>query len=133
MYPPPPTISQEKLVSVVLKLKEAYLAWQIALPHIAKARRQTIGTRIDGALLDTLEYAFRAEYLSGTRKIEALEVSIARLDVAKFFLLVGWESGAITNAQHLHVSGILIDASRMLIGWRSYLEKKTPAEESRRK
>lgn len=118
---------------VVLKLKEAYLAWQMALPHVAKARRQTIAARIDTALLDTLEYAFRAEYLSGPQKIKALEVSIARLDIAKFFLLVGWESDAITNAQHMHIAKLLVDASKMLIGWRAYLEKKTPANEGGRK
>lgn len=105
----------------------------MTLPHVAKARRQTIAARIDTALLDTLEYAFRAEYLSGQKKIDAIEVSIARLDVAKFFLLVGWESNAITNSQHLRITELLIDASKMLVGWRSYLEKKTPANESGRK
>lgn len=129
---PPRTISQDKFVPVVLKLKEAYLAWQTALPHVAKARRQTIAARIDGALLDTLEYAFRAEYLSGQRKIDALEVSIARLDVAKFFLLVGWESNAITNAQHFRIAELLVDASKMLVGWRAYLEKKTPVDGGRK-
>lgn len=131
--PPPRPISQEKFVPVVLKLKEAYLAWQAALPHVAKARRQTIAVRIDTALLDTLEYAFRAEYLSGQQKIDAIGVSITRLDAAKFFLLVGWESDAITNAQHMRIAGLLIDASKMLVGWRAYLEKKTPADWSRRK
>jgi hypothetical protein len=120
-------------VAVVLKLKETYLAWQMALPHVAKARRQTIAARIDGALLDTLEYAFRAEYLSGLLKIKAIEVSIERLDVAKFFLLVGWESDAITNDQHLRITGLLIEASKMLVGWKAYLEKKTPADEGGRK
>ena len=130
---PPPTIPQEKLVPVVLKLKEAYLAWQVALPHVAKTRRQTIAARIDTSLLDTLEYAFLSGFLSGQRKIDALEISIARLDVAKFFLLVGWESSAITNSQHLHITKLLIDASKMLVGWRSYLEKKTPADDGGRK
>src|SRR3989344_9526390 len=103
--PPPPTIQQEKLVPVVLKLKEAYLAWQVALPHVAKARRQTIAARIDGALLDALESSFSAAYLPPTRKIVALETAVARLDTAKFLLLVGWECGAITNAQHLRIAG----------------------------
>lgn len=111
----------------MLKLKDAYLVWQAALPHVAKARRQTIGTRIDLALLDTLEYAFRAGYLSGERKLAALEAAIARLDSAKFFLLVGWESGALTDAQHIHIGALLVDASKMLVGWRVYVEKKTPA------
>lgn len=129
----PPTVSQAKLVPVVLKLKETYLAWQAALPHVAKARRQTIAARIDQTLLDTLEYAFRAEYLSGQKKTDALEASIARLDTAKFFLLVGWESDALTNAQYMRITGLLVDASKMLVGWRAYLEKKTPADGSGRK
>ncbi len=97
----------------------------MALPHVAKTRRQTIAARIDSALLDTLEYAFQAEYLSGQPKIKAIDISIARLDIAKFFLLVGWESNAITNAQHMRIAGLLIDASKMLVGWRSYLEKNS--------
>ena len=130
--PPPRTIPQENLVPVVTKLKEAYLAWQAALPHVAKARRQTIGARIDDAILDALESAFSASYLPVTQKIAALNSSIARLDVAKFLLLVGWECNAITNAQHVRISGLLIDASKMLVGWRSYLEKKTPAGSERK-
>jgi len=120
-------------VGVVAKLKEAYLSWQAALPHVAKARRQTIVARIDSLLLDTLEYAFRAAYLSGEKKIRMLEAAITRLDAAKFFLLIGWECDAITNAQHVHISGLLIDASKMLVGWKIYLEKKTSAVDSGRK
>lgn len=127
-----PKNSQEKLVPVVLKLKEAYLAWQMALPHVAKAKRQTIAVRIDTALLDTLEYAFRAEYASGGRKFEALESSIEKLDAAKFFLLVGWESDAITNSQYLRIAGLLVDASKMLVGWKVYVEKKTPVCDGRK-
>lgn len=127
------TIPQEKFVPVVLILKEVYLAWQAALPHVAKARRQTIAARIDSTLLDTLEYAFRAEYLSGSQKIATLDTSIARLDTAKFLLLVGWEGNAITNAQYMRITSLLVEASKMLVGWRLYLEKKTPAGEGGRK
>ncbi len=117
---------------MVLKLKEAYLAWQQALPHVAKTKRQTVGARIDAALLDTLEHAFRAGYASGTRKFDALEYSIEKLDAAKFFLLVGWESDALTNAQYMRIAGLLVDASKMLVGWKAYAEKKTPAAGGRK-
>lgn len=123
---PRTVLQQEKLVPVVSKLKEAYLAWQAALPHVAKARRQTIAARIDTALLDALESAFSASYLPLVRKVSALDISIARLDVAKFLLVIGWECDAITNAQHAQIAGLLVDASKMLVGWRNYLEKKTP-------
>lgn len=99
---------------------------------MAKARRQTIGGRIDNALLDTLESTFSASYLSPARKTVALETAITRLDAAKFLLLVGWECGAITNAQHMHIVGLLADASKMLVGWKLYLEKKTSAESGRK-
>lgn len=113
---------------VVSKLKEAYLAWQAALPHVAKTHRQTVAARIDAALLDALESAFSASYLPPVQKLSALTRSITRLDVAKFLLLVGWEARAITNAQHLQIAKLLVEASKMLMGWKSYLEKKTPGE-----
>ncbi len=116
----------------MLKLKEAYLAWQAALPHVAKTRRQTVGARIDAALLDTLESAFSAAYLPPIQKLAALDASIMRLDIAKFLLMVGWEGNAITSAQHFQISNLLVDASKMLVGWRSYVEKKTPAISGRK-
>ena len=132
--PTPRTILlQEKLIPVVSKLKEAYLAWQAALPHVAKAKRQTIAARIDGALLDTLESTFSAAYLPPIRKMLALESAVARLDTAKFLLMIGWESGAITNSQYTRITDTLAGASKMLVGWRAYLEKKTPANGSERK
>jgi hypothetical protein len=130
--PTPPTKPQEQLVPVVLKLKEAYLAWQAALPHVAKAKRQTLGVRIDSALLDTLEFAFRAAYLGDAQKVHALTCAIERLDVAKFLILVGWESNAITNGQHLQITTSLVDASKMLVAWKAYVEKKTPAVSGRK-
>ncbi len=128
----PPANEQQPFVPVVLKLKEAYLAWQAALPHVAKAHRQTVGARIDAALLDSLESTFRATYLPPIQKIHALQISIERLDVAKFLLLVGWESNAITNGQQVQISTPLIDASKMLVNWQTYLQKKTPARSERK-
>lgn len=66
-----------------------------------------------------------ASYLPPLQKITALTRAITRLDVAKFLLVVGWEARAITNAQHLRISGLLIDASKMLVGWKAYLEKNS--------
>jgi hypothetical protein len=95
-------------------------------------RRQSVVGRIDTAFLDVLEHSFRAGYLSGAKKLEAVEASLTTLDVAKFFLLVAWESNALTNSQYLNVSGLLVDASKMLVGWRTYLEKKTLAQDERK-
>ncbi len=110
---------------VVSKLKDAYLIWQRFLPHVDKARRQTLAQRIDSELLETLEHSFRAGYVRDERKISALETAIGRLDLAKFFLLIAWEMSMLTDAQYRHISEHLIEASKMLSGWKSYMEKKT--------
>jgi hypothetical protein len=122
---PPRTFLQPKLVPVVSRLKDAYLIWQSFLPHIDKVRRQTLARRIDAELLETLAQSFRAGYLREEHKMLALETAIGRLDLAKFFLLIAWEMAVLTDAQYRHISEHLVEASKMLTGWKSYSEKKT--------
>lgn len=58
--------------------------------------------------------------------MEAVGGAVVRLDLVKFFLLVGWEIGMITDKQYAHISAPLVAASKMLVGWKTYLENKTP-------
>jgi hypothetical protein len=118
---------QQEFVPVVSKLKDAYLIWQSFLPHVDKARRQTIAQRIDAELLETLAYSFRATYLKDARKVAAIETALAHLDLAKFFLIIGWEMKMLTDTQYAQLSEYLAEASKMLVGWKNYIEKKTPA------
>ena len=103
--------------------------WQSFLPHIAKAHRQTIAQKIDTELLETLSSSFRAAYLKDDRKINAIESALTRLDLVKFFLIIGWEMKILTDGQYAQISEHLIEASKMLVGWRDYVQKKTPAGE----
>ena len=109
----------------MLTLKDAYNLWQQLLPHSSKTQRRTLGEKIDGLFLETLEWAFRASYLSGQQKITAIGSAVVRLDLAKFFLLVAWEIGMLTDKQYAHLSAPLVEASKMLFGWKEYEEKKT--------
>jgi len=119
-------------VPVVSKLKDSYLIWQSFLPHVDKARRQTLASRIDAELLETLASSFRAAYLKEMRKIAAVETALAHLDLAKFFLIIGWEMKMLTDAQYARLSVDLVEASKMLVGWKNYIEKKTPVESGRK-
>ena len=102
--------------------------WQQLLPHIAKTQRRTLGEKIDTLFLEALEWTFRASYLGGTPKSTALDTAITKLDLVKFFLLVGWNIKLLTDKQYAQISPPLIDASKMLAGWKTYLEKKTPPQ-----
>ncbi len=84
-------------------------------------------------MLETLACSFRASYIQGERKLLAIETALARLDLAKFFLVIGWEMKMLTDAQHAQLSEYLVEASKMLVGWKQYVEKKTPAESGRKR
>jgi len=111
---------------VVLTLKDAYSLWQKLLPHSSKIQRHTLGEKTDELFLETLEWAFRASYLSGRQKVEAVDSAMVRLDLVKFFLLIAWEIEMLTDKQYAKLSAPLVEASKMLVGWKAYLEKKTP-------
>lgn len=111
---------------MVLKLKDAYGLWQQLLPHSSKIQRHTLGEKINELFLEALEWAFRASYVPWSHKVVAVENAVVRLDLAKFFLLVAWEISMLTDKQYAHISTPLVEASKMLVGWKEYLEKKTP-------
>jgi hypothetical protein len=115
---------------VLERLKEGYKVWQQILPHISKSHRQTIGARIDKLILDILDLAFRATYSNGTRKIELIKESIIKNDLVKFFLAVAWECKIFDDKKYIRISKILVETSKMLFGWKEYLEKKNPSEQN---
>ena len=101
----------------------------VDLPHVDKARCQTLAQRIDVELLETLAWSFRAGYMAQDRKTIAIETAVTRLDLAKFFV-IAWEMKMLTDAQYARISEHLVEASKMLVGWKAYVEKKTPVKQS---
>jgi len=112
---------------VVEKLKDAYKIWQEILPHISKSQRQTIAAKIDEFLLNGLESTFRASYAPTPKRFDFVADAIIKIDSAKFFLLIGWENKIIDDKKYIRLSEKLVEASKMLAGWKAYLEKKTSA------
>jgi len=111
---------------VLEKLKESYKVWQEILPHVSKNHRQTIGTKIDGLLLEILDLTFRATYKSGLVKIELITESVTKNDLVKFFLTVMWECKIIEDKKYIRISKILVETGKMLFGWKEYLQNKNP-------
>lgn len=124
---PPPTISQPKLIPVVLKLKDSYGLWQEYLTHFPKANRFTLGSKIDDIFLHAIEYCFLASYSAHTEKTILLDRCIARVDLLKLLLQLAWEMQALDTKKYTHLSEYLMEVGRMLGGWRKQLQNKTPA------
>jgi len=125
---PPPTISQPKLIPVILKLKNSYGIWQGYLAHFPKASRFTLGSKIDEIFLHSIEYSFLASYSITKEKIILVDRCIARVDLLKLLLQLAWENKALDTKKYVHLSISIGEVGRMLGGWRKQLQNKTPAE-----
>lgn len=102
-----------------------YKLWHEILSNFPKTSRYTLGTKIDSIFLEVTENAFIAGYLFGQEKLPALAKSIAKLDLAKFFLQIAWEIHTLDNKKYIALSEKLDEIGRMLGGWKKGLEKKT--------
>jgi hypothetical protein len=124
ILPPPRSISQPKLIPVVLRLKDAYNLWQEYLVHVPKQNRYTLGSKIDEIFLAAIEYCFLASYANKETKVVHLERCISRIDLLKLFLLLAWEIHALDIKKYTVLSEQLLDVGKMLGGWRKGLETK---------
>ena len=131
--PPPPTISQPKLIPVVLSLKESYGIWQQYLTDFPKSTRFTLGSKIDDVLLAAIEYCFLASYSAGSDKQIFVDRGIARVDLIKLLLQLAWDIKALDDKKYIHLSNQLGKIGQMLGGWRRQIVSKTPAHAGREK
>ena len=130
---PPPTISQPKLIPVVLSLKESYGIWQQYLTDFPKSTRFTLGSKIDDVLLAAIEYCFLASYSAGSDKQIFVDRGIARVDLIKLLLQLAWDIKALDDKKYIHLSNQLGKIGQMLGGWRRQIVSKTPAHAGREK
>lgn len=114
-------------MSVLQKLNQAYKIWQEFLPHFPKTSRYTLGDKIDGLFLETIENIFIASYLPVREKMPSVVKASAKLDLLKFFLQIAWEIKSLDNKKFILFSEKLNEIGRMLGGWQKHLQKETSA------
>ena len=78
-------------------------------------------------LLDTLGLAFQGRYAPLSKRLDLITNAVTKIDSAKFFLIIGWENKVVDDRKYIRLSEKLVEASKMLFGWKAYLEKKTSA------
>ncbi len=115
---------QGKLIPVVIKLKNTYGIWQKHLQHFPKANRYTLGSKVDEAFLNTIEYTFLASYANVKEKLPIIDRSISRLDLIKLLLILAWDTKALDTNKYTELSQNLDEIGKMLGGWRKQVEQK---------
>ena len=120
---PPP----ESQLPIIQHLISAYKAWHEFLPHVPKDFRYSLGTKIDRSLVETAELLFIASYLGKEQKLPYLQKANVRLDIAKFFLQILWDVGALDNQKYILLSEKFDEVGRQLGGWIKGFKSKPPA------
>lgn len=111
-----------------MQAKEAYSEWFNLLNSFPRVTRGTLGVKTEGYFLELLECIFTALYLPPQQKVTRLTMAISKLDGVKFFLQLTWENKCLSDEQFASLSQKLQRIGRMLQGWKTGLEKKTPAK-----
>jgi hypothetical protein len=115
---------------ILQRLVETYKLWHQYLPNLPKAARYSLGEKIDGLFIQTVEAIVTATYLGREEKQPYILRAITKLDILKFFLKVAWEMKALDNKKYLAISEQLNEIGRMLGGWNKQLQ--TSAQPTRR-
>lgn len=112
---------------ILQKVSDAYKLWHGILPHTTRLSRYTLGVKIDGLFLDTVELIVMASYASREHKQAFVLRANGKLDLLKFFLQLAWELKVIDNKKYVAISSPLVEVGKMLGGWRRQLATEAPA------
>jgi len=112
----------------LVRAKESYRVWHGYLDNLKRVERYTIGVKIDDLFCSLLELIYQGCFAYDKfEKLSLVSKAIAKCDVLRFFLQIGWEQKVIDNKQYGNVILLLEEVGRMLGGWKRNLEEKTPA------
>ena len=113
----PPQTSGRNNTPILQHLVRIYKFWHGFLPNLSQFARYTLGAKIDGALLETIEAVLFASFAAREKKLVYLERAAVKLDLVKFLMQVAWEVKALDNKKYVLISEELAGVGRMLGGW----------------
>ncbi|MBI4136114.1 MAG: four helix bundle protein [Candidatus Vogelbacteria bacterium] len=106
------------------KLKEVYLIWFQYYQILPKTHRYTLGQRVDGTLIETIEATATAAFLSKIEKLPFVRLAIRKIDTVKILLMVLWETESLEDKKYINLSEKLGEIGRMLGGWHGQILKQ---------
>ena len=98
-----------------------YKLWYEYLGHYPKNARYTLGSKVDGFFIDTIELIFLAGSVNKEKKLPYIERASSKFDLLKLFLQISWEVKVLDNKKYVALSEPLNEIGRMLGGWHKSL------------
>lgn len=111
-------------MSVLHKIKDAYLFWYSLLFLLPKTHRYSLGQRIDHVFIESIECVATAAFLPPHEKLPYVRHAIRKVDTLKILLLVLWETKSLDNKQYIALSEKIDEIGKMLGGWSGQLTKQ---------
>jgi len=121
--PPPPPINLQ-LIPLLQKTKSLYLLWYKYYKFLPKEHRYTLGVKIDILITNVIEEISNASFSTREEKQIYIKIAIRKIDVAKIFLMILWETKSLDNNKYLDISEKIMEIGRMLGGWNGQLIKQ---------
>lgn len=104
-----------------------YKTWYGYRDVLPKKSRYTLGDKIDGRFIQTLELLYIASYQNVLEKQSTLKRALSGVDTLKFLLRIAWELRAFDDKKYTTLSEGLNEAGKQLGGWIKGLQTKTSA------
>src|SRR3989339_310469 len=120
------------ITGVPERLKSAYLVWHEYHQILPKAHRYSLGQKTDNLLAETIEAIVTAAFLQKQEKLPYVRRAIQKLDTAKIFLMILWETKSLNDKKYLTLSVKLDEVGKMLGGWGGQLTKQNSPDKSSR-
>ncbi len=120
------------MLPLLQKLKETYLLWYTYYQILPKVHKYSLGQRIDGLFVESIEAVSVASFLSPLDKPPYVRLAIRKVDTLKILLMVLWESKSIDDKKYIALSVKVDEIGRMLGGWSGQITKQnspTPIKE----
>ena len=113
--PPPTDFTLD--IPIFAKLYDFYKNLSQAITSFPKAKRYTLGQRLDQIALDIIELVITARYLVRDQKLQALQKVSTKLDLLKILLRLASDTKSIDNNKYQQLASQVLEIGKMLGGW----------------
>lgn len=119
--------SRTPQLPVVINDCHQLLAWMLPqLDHFPRARRFTLGEKLERLLMEVLENLLEAAYQKGDSKIQRLALANRKLAVARHFWRLSFELKGCSFKSYHHGSELMVALGRQIGGWRKSAGTPSP-------
>ena len=122
------THTHTRILPLLAKVKDAYLAWYGYYQILPKAHRHSLGQRTDTIFVELMEAIATAGFLSPLEKAPYVRHAIRKSEILRVLLMVLWETKSLDDKQYIAVSVKMDEIGRMLGGWSGQLLKASSAK-----